>query len=133
MYSSFLHSMPHRTFALALKMRAFATKLIINGAQILSLTTLSRFRISLEVPNTLHLSSRFRTRISQCADILLCCLSLVRIQSYLQIIISLELSVLLTSLLGYIPQGRFSRFFIRTSLSGAVVPQRFPVIGRALG
>ena len=83
-------------------MRVLATRLTINGAQILSLTTLACFRIPLKVPSTLQLFSRFRTRISQCPDVLLCCLSLVRIQSYLRIIISLKLSVPLTQhRLGY--------------------------------
>ena len=82
-----------------------------------------------KVLNALQFSSTFRTRTPYCADVLLCCLSLVRIQSYLRIIISLELSVLLTNLLGCIPQVRFSRFFIRTSLPGAGASLGFPVIG----
>ena len=128
-FSSFLHSISHRTFAMGPSLSVLTTKLIINVAQNSSLTTLFHFRILLKAPNTLQVSSRFRTRIPQWVDVLLCRLSLVRIQSYLRINISLKLSALLNSLHGCIPQVFFSQFFMMISFSGVVAVRSFPVIG----
>ena len=114
-------------------MSILTTKLIINVTPNSTLTTLPRFRIPLRAPNTLRFSFPLRTRIWQLADVLLCCLSLARIQTYLRIIISLELSVLLTTFLAYIPQAIFQQFFRMASFSVAVATRSFPVICRALG
>ena len=51
LFSSFFHSIPHRTFALGPSMGMLTTSLIINVAQNSSLTTLPRFGIPLKAPN----------------------------------------------------------------------------------
>ena len=113
-------------------MSVLITKLIINAARNSSLTALSRLEFLSKPP--LHcdclpdLGREFRNgRTFRYAAYL------VYIQPYLRIIITLELSVLLISLLECISQVLFPQFFIMTSLPAAVARRRFPVIGRALG